>query len=235
MKTYDFPFDALSIGEEDILSETGNDAFDVAFKGYLAGRIHRLLAEISSQGIGAQGASILLEGKVEKNLLKLEKENLRIGPKIADIMNKGAYFAVFAVTAGEEFEAYMKFSSANKDALDNYLLNAIGNCIVEEAERRVEMKLEEEMKGMPHTQRFSPGYCQWPLSDQGKIVTLLDHPCGIRLTDYYFMIPAKSVSGVIGFGEGVKTDVSECELCELRTACYKSKFNNQQSTIINNT
>ncbi len=228
MESYDFSFDALSINEEDILSETGNDAFDAAFMGYLTGRIHRLLAEISSQGIGAQGAYIIEKGKVEQNLLKLGKKNLRIGPKIADIMNKGTYFAVFAVTAGEEFEAYMKFSSANRDALDNYLLNAIGNRMVEEAERRVEMKLEEEMKGIPHTRRFSPGCCRWPLSDQGKIVTMLDHPCGIRLTDYYFMIPAKSVSGIIGFGEGVKTDVSECELCELRTVCYKSNFKNHK-------
>lgn len=233
MGFYNFPFDALSIGEEDILAETGNYAFDAAFKGYLAGRIHRLLAEISSQDIGAKGSYRIMEGKVEKNLLKLGKENLHIGPKIAAIMNKGKYFAIFAVTAGEEFEAYMKFSSANKDALDNYLLNTIGNCMVEEAERHVEMKLEEEMKGIPHTQRFSPGYCQWPLADQGKILTLLNNPCGIRLTDYYFMIPAKSVTGIIGFGEGVRTDVSECELCELRTVCYKSKFNNQQSTINN--
>lgn len=233
MGFYNFPFDALSIGEEDILAETGNYAFDAAFKRYLAGRIHRLLAEISSQDIGAKGSYRIMEGKVEKNLLKLGKENLHIGPKIAAIMNKGKYFAIFAVTAGEEFEAYMKFSSANKDALDNYLLNTIGNCMVEEAERHVEMKLEEEMKGIPHTQRFSPGYCQWPLADQGKILTLLNNPCGIRLTDYYFMIPAKSVTGIIGFGEGVRTDVSECELCELRTVCYKSKFNNQQSTINN--
>jgi cobalamin-dependent methionine synthase I len=163
------------------------------------------------------------------------KENLHIGPKIAAIMNKGKYFAIFAVTAGEEFESYLRSSSEANDVLDNYILHAIGNRMVEKAEHLLETKLEEEMRRIPHTQRFSPGYCQWPLSDQGKIVTLLDHPCGIRLTDYYFMIPAKSVSGVIGFGEGVKTDVSECELCELRTVCYKSKFNNQQSTIINNT
>lgn len=228
MGFYNFPFDALSIGEEDILAETGNDAFDAAFKGYLAGRIHRLLAEISSQGIGAKGSYRIMEGKVEKNLLKLGEENLRIGQKIADIMNKGKYFAIFAVTVGEEFEAYMKFSSANKDALDNYILHAIGNRMVEKAEHLLETKLEEEMRGIPHTQRFSPGYCQWPLSEQGKVLTLLNNPCGIRLTDYYFMIPAKSVTGIIGFGEGVRTDVSECELCELRTVCYKSKFNNQQ-------
>jgi hypothetical protein len=228
MGFYNFPFDALSIGEEDILAETGNDAFDAAFKGYLGGRIHRLLAEISSQGIGAKGSYRIMEGKVEKNLLKLGEENLRIGQKIADIMNKGKYFAIFAVTVGEEFEAYMKFSSANKDALDNYILHAIGNRMVEKAEHLLETKLEEEMRGIPHTQRFSPGYCQWPLSEQGKVLTLLNNPCGIRLTDYYFMIPAKSVTGIIGFGEGVRTDVSECELCELRTVCYKSKFNNQQ-------
>lgn len=228
MNTYDFSFDALSINEEDIFVEIGHSTSDPAFNGYLRERINYLLSEISSQGIGAKGSYRIMEGKVEKNLLKLGEENLRIGQKIADIMNKGKYFAIFAVTVGEEFAAYMKFSSANKDALDNYILHAIGNRMVEKAEHLLETKLEEEMRGIPHTQRFSPGYCQWPLSEQGKVLTLLNNPCGIRLTDYYFMIPAKSVTGIIGFGEGVRTDVSECELCELRTVCYKSKFNNQQ-------
>jgi len=58
--------------------------------------------------------------------------------------------------------------------------------MVEKAEHLLETKLEEEMKGMPHTRRFSPGYCQWPLTEQGKILTLLNNPCGIRLTDYLF-------------------------------------------------
>ena len=125
----------------------------------------------------------------------------------------------------------MKFSSANKDALDNYPLNTIGNCMVEEAERHVEMKLEEEMKGIPHTQRFSPVIVNGRLPIKENIISA-NNPCGIRLTDYYFMILAKSVTGIVA-GEGVRTDVSECELCELRTVCYKSKFNNQQSTINN--
>jgi hypothetical protein len=241
MNTYDFPFDALSINEEDIFVEIGHSASYPAFNGYLKERINYLLSDISSRSIGAEGVYRIIEGKVEKTLLKLGKENLQIGPQIAAIMNKGKYFAIFAVSAGEEFESYLRSSSEASDVLDNYILHAIGNWMVEKAEHLLEIKLEEEMKGMPHTQRFSPGYCQWPLADQGKIVTLLDHPCGIRLTDYYFMIPAKSVTGIIGFGEGVKTDVSECELCELGTVCYKSKFTThstkhitQNSKIIHN-
>ena len=122
MGNYDFSFDALSIGEEDILAETGNDASDSAFNGYLKERINYLLSDISSKSIGAKGAYRIIEGKVEKTLLKLGKENLQIGPKIAAIMNKGKYFAIFAVTAGEEFESYLRSSCEANDVLDNYIL-----------------------------------------------------------------------------------------------------------------
>lgn len=222
---FNFFFPSLNLRKEDILTEIATNNFDLAFREYLEERINFLLTDFTSKDIKAKGAYKIMEGKVEKNLLKLGEENLHIGQKIAQIMNKGAYFAVFAVTAGEEFESYLKSFSKNQDALDNYILNAIGNQMVEKAENLLELKLEEKMKGIPHTQRFSPGYCQWPLSDQEKILTLLNHPCGIQLSDYYFMIPTKSITGIIGFGKDVKTEISECNVCELRTTCYKSKFN----------
>lgn len=228
MNIYNFPFNALQIGEEDIPSETGTEASDAAFGGYLRERIRRLLTDISSRDIEVKGSCVILDGHVEKNVLQLGKVNLEIGPQIAGIMHKAEQFAVFAVTVGEEFETYREFSSGNNDVLDDYLLNAIGNLMVEKAEHLLEIGLEKEMKGMPHTRRFSPGCCRWPLSDQEKVLGLLANPCGIRLTDYYFMIPEKSVSGIIGFGEGVETAVSECELCELRTVCYKSNFKNHK-------
>jgi hypothetical protein len=125
MNIYNFPFNALQIGEEDISAETGSEASDAAFGGYLRERINHLLSDIFSKGIMAKGAYLIEEGKIEKNLLHLGKENLQIGPKIAKIMNKGKYFAIFAVTMGEEFETYREFSSGNNDILDDYLLNAI--------------------------------------------------------------------------------------------------------------
>ena len=53
--------------------------------------------------------------------------------------------------------------------------------------------------GLTPTKRHAPGYADWPLSDQGPLCGLIDAPrIGITLTEDFLMLPAKSISGVIG-------------------------------------
>ena len=47
-------------------------------------------------------------------------------------------------------------------------------------------------------------------------------PCGIRLTDSSLMLPIKSVSGVIGLGDGVRKLEYTCGLCTY-DKCYRRK------------
>jgi hypothetical protein len=227
MKTFDFSLEEMNINEEEILLETSNYMLDSDLNGFIREKIHCLLAGMSSKNIKAQVACLILEGRVEQDILKLDETNLLIGCKIAKNRNKGENFALIAATAGEGFDAYQKYLSCSNDYdyLDKFILDAIGNLTVERAVNLCEKKINEEMKGMPHTHRFSPGYCEWPLSDQEKIMTILQYPCGIQMTDFYFLIPTKSISGIIGFGKEVKTKVSECDLCELGKTCYKSNSN----------
>ena len=54
-------------------------------------------------------------------------------------------------------------------------------------------------EGLAPTKRHAPGYADWPLSDQGPLCGLIDAPrIGITLTEDFLMLPAKSISGVIG-------------------------------------
>lgn len=49
------------------------------------------------------------------------------------------------------------------------------------------------------TRRYAPGYGDWELSCQEPLLDLVDASrIGIRLTDGFLMLPAKSISGVIG-------------------------------------
>jgi hypothetical protein len=49
------------------------------------------------------------------------------------------------------------------------------------------------------TRRYAPGYGDWELSCQEPLLGLVDASrIGIRLTDGFLMLPAKSISGVIG-------------------------------------
>ena len=49
------------------------------------------------------------------------------------------------------------------------------------------------------TRRFAPGYGDWSLADQAPLCALLDAArIGIALTEDFLMLPAKSITGVIG-------------------------------------
>ena len=54
--------------------------------------------------------------------------------------------------------------------------------------------------GYERTMRFSPGYGEWPLKAQEKLLPLVEaDKIGVTLTDTDIMIPRKSVSAIIGW------------------------------------
>ncbi len=107
-----------------------------------------------------------------------------------------------------------------------YIADAIGSIIAEKTADCMEIALDEYIRnrGWKHTNRFSPGYCGWHVSEQKKLFPLFPsaEPCGIRLTDSSLMLPIKSVSGVIGLGEDVRKLEYTCGLCTY-DKCYRRK------------
>ena len=105
-----------------------------------------------------------------------------------------------------------------------FILDVIGSCIAEKAGDKMELLLEKEIADYNHTNRFSPGYCGWDLTEQKKLFALLDgNPCGIKLSESCLMMPIKSISGIIGTGKNVTKKEYGCQFCELET-CYKRKY-----------
>jgi cobalamin-dependent methionine synthase I len=63
-----------------------------------------------------------------------------------------------------------------------------------------ELHDEAAKRGCELAHRFSPGCGRWDLQEQEKIFKLLKgEEIGITLSETYFMIPQKSLSGVFGF------------------------------------
>ncbi|MFC1995291.1 vitamin B12 dependent-methionine synthase activation domain-containing protein [Chloroflexota bacterium] len=51
------------------------------------------------------------------------------------------------------------------------------------------------------SRRFSPGYCDWELSQQKMVFRAMNGDfAGIRLTEECLMVPQKSISGIMGLG-----------------------------------
>ena len=112
------------------------------------------------------------------------------------------------------------------DMVRVFVADAVGSVIAE----RVADRMQESMaayvadRGYRHTNRFSPGYCGWHVSEQQRLFSLFPQPapCGVTLTDSSLMLPIKSVSGVIGIGSNVRYLDYTCGLCDLAN-CYKRK------------
>ena len=134
-------------------------------------------------------------------------------------------FALFVCTSGLEFEAYQHRLKEQGDMVRVFIADALGSVIAEKCADQMEKALQESIDklGWMHTNRFSPGYCGWHVSQQQLLFPLFQgHTCGVKLTDSSLMIPIKSVSGIIGLGEKVRKLEYTCGLCDFKQ-CYKRK------------
>ncbi|MGE5401602.1 MAG: vitamin B12 dependent-methionine synthase activation domain-containing protein [Ignavibacteriales bacterium] len=144
------------------------------------------------------------------------------GEKIFRLLGKSEKMVLFALSLGPETDTLIK-NEFDEDALRGLLIDALASELTEAAAEFLENKIagaiaEPDLK---MTNRLSPGYCEWDISEQQKLFSLLpDDFCGIHLTEASLMMPIKSVSGLIGLGRNVKKFSNSCALCGL-TSCYK--------------
>ena len=134
-------------------------------------------------------------------------------------------YALFVCTSSLEFETYQQRLKEQGDMVRVFIADALGSVIAEKCADQMEKALQESIDklGWMHTNRFSPGYCGWHVSQQQLLFPLFQgHTCGVKLTDSSLMIPIKSVSGIIGLGEKVRKLEYTCGLCDFKQ-CYKRK------------
>ena len=134
-------------------------------------------------------------------------------------------YALFVCTAGVEYEAYQQRLKVQGDMVRVFIADALGSVIAEKCADQMEIALQESIDklGWKHTNRFSPGYCGWHVSQQQMLFPLFqEHTCGVTLTDSSLMVPIKSVSGIIGLGANVRKLDYTCGLCDFKQ-CYKRK------------
>ena len=134
-------------------------------------------------------------------------------------------YALFICTAGVAYEAYQQRLKERGDMVRVFIADALGSVIAEKCADQMEKALQESIDklGWKHTNRFSPGYCGWHVSQQQLLFPLFQgHTCGVTLTDSSLMLPIKSVSGIIGLGKSVRKLDYTCGLCDFKQ-CYKRK------------
>lgn len=149
---------------------------------------------------------------------------LRTSRKICKLMKGAEKIAIFICTAGQEFSDCAKMYNKQGEYLKGYIVDTMGSVTVEKSMDFIQSELAKHMQqeGMKITNRYSPGYCNWPVEDQKKLFSLLPaHACDIWLSDSCLMMPIKSVSGIIGIGKNVQKSSYSCDICNNLTCIYR--------------
>ncbi|MBN1518411.1 hypothetical protein JXA32_17750 [Candidatus Sumerlaeota bacterium] len=149
----------------------------------------------------------------------------KVGKVIKGQLRRARRLALFAITIGDALETQARDLLRGDDPVKGYVLDATASLIVESAADRLHEQLRNAAAewGWKTTNRFSPGYCGWPVEQQHILFAQLPAKfCGITLSETALMHPIKSVSGVIGLGDGVAYHPYPCDFCN-RQDCYKRK------------
>jgi hypothetical protein len=194
--------DQMDIDKQEVLSNIGyNDEYQPSARiaslvnDYIE-NYHDLIASSYSYNIrdveSVQGNRVAIGGSIT-----LESE------VIANLLAPCPKAAVFALTIGNHLEEMVAYLAENGLILQATVLDAIGSGAAEKLAAYVEDRIKRlaNAEGLVTSRRFSPGYCDWEVSQQKMVFQALNgDSAGIRLTKSLLMIPRKSMSGIIGIG-----------------------------------
>jgi hypothetical protein len=140
-------------------------------------------------------------------------------------IKKAESAALFVCTIGPALETWSKKLLQTGDGVKGYIIDSVASVTAESVTDLLHDHIGEKMKerGLKITNRYSPGYCNWSVSEQKLLFSLLPQKfCGVTLTDSALMLPVKSVSGVIGIGSDVKRTDYICDSCGIKDCTHRA-------------
>jgi hypothetical protein len=131
---------------------------------------------------------------------------------------------LFTCTIGSEMETIASRYFEEGDAVKGHFTDVVASAAVESVTDLLHNHIAEIMKmqQLAITNRFSPGYCGWPVSEQKTLFSFFPEGlCGITITDSSLMLPKKSTSGIIGIGAAVNREPYTCNKCTQKECTYR--------------
>ena len=136
---------------------------------------------------------------------------------LAQLLVRAEKAAVFVLTIGHHLEDKANQLARDGLMLQATVLDAIGSQLTGRLADLVVDEIDDlaRAQGFAISRRFSPGYCDWDVSQQKMLFRVLKSSCaGIELTDSCLMVPRKSLSGVIGIGYDDVAKYNPCPACD---------------------
>ena len=118
--------------------------------------------------------------RIKKNRVEIEPGITFESSVISKLLSKCSEVAVFALTIGSYHEEMVAHLAEDNMVLQATVLDAIGSGTAEQMAGFVENKIKETaaIRGMFTSRRFSPGYCDWDISQQEIVFKALGEDAG---------------------------------------------------------
>lgn len=134
--------------------------------------------------------------------------------------------AVVFATIGARWSEATSACFQRGDALGGYLLDEIGTAVLERLTRRLEamVRIDARSRGRCAGSPIEPGHPGLPLSLQPVLAELAKvETAGIRVTSSGMISPPKSISMLIGIGQGLRrwTRAQACRECPSFVNCRR--------------
>jgi len=218
-----FSFKDLDLQKNDLLPMFGNQDNDILAQSDW----EKILIDLESLNEIQGGYYIYdkIHYNTKEKIIEIGGLQFNIGPVLFPRFKNVDKIAVTICTASATLDNLSKNYINQGEYLIGYSIDALGAIIVEKVLEIIMNNLRNAMKSIGYsiTGCYSPGYCEWPLSEQKKIFKLLpDRFCNVFLSDSCLMLPLKSVSGLIGIGVKVQEEMTQCRICTMAN-CYMRK------------
>lgn len=181
-----------------------------------------------SDAIGIEGGFLFknIDMREDELAVYIDDHKYEVGKAVFKLFRNSTSVAAFICTAGEQISKRSQTLMAKGDLLEGYVVDVIGNEVVERAMDKVHAEINSVAKdlGCKVTNRYSPGYCDWHVKEQHMLFSYFpDGFCNVKLSDSALMSPIKSLSGFIGVGKDVSYKEYTCHLCQSANCLYSNR------------
>jgi hypothetical protein len=217
--------------------EARTTPFDIVrLLGYPDGGAPKHIQEIVDEALNEAGSRCSIKGGIrfidafeinqDRRHLMIGQTRFAVGKIISAQVRHATTAAFFICTIGDGMEKWVQDLMRSGDYIKAYIVDMIASETVDAAMDRIQDWLgrQQELYGKHITNRYSPGYCGWHVSEQHKLFSFFPPSfCGITLTESSLMVPIKSISGIIGIGFKVKKVDYICKFCDMKDCIYRRK------------
>ncbi len=169
-------------------------------------KVSALIADVIEEGYA------LLEPKASYEIFDIKKSGRKIklvganftieSKSLARHLKDASKLALLVCTIGSELPNKVNEYVAKGEIARATILDAVGSEAAEALAKEIDDLIKEEAgrEGFTTLMRFSPGYGDWTIFNQAKILKILKaDKLGVKLTKSFIMVPQKTVTACIGW------------------------------------